>query len=355
MFKKIAIATILILLIAGAFVWYKFFRSDTRFQAKNKFILIYTKNATKEAVINALKKDSICNTGSFNWLAGKMGYWDKIKPGRYKIPQGSSVYKIVEILRSGNQTPVDFVISRKIRTKEDFARLVGNYFEADSSQMLSFLNNKDSLEHYKLDSTNWMTAILHNTYSIPWTWPPSKIFKKIYTEQEKFWNNKNRKEKALQLGYTPLEIYTLASIVAEETNIEKDKSNIASVYLNRLEKGMKLQADPTVKFALKDFQLKRILFTHLAFQSPYNTYLNTGLPPGPICTVSSGTIDSVLNAPKTDYLYFIANPDLKGGSLFSATIQEHQKLAKQYHDSLTVFLNRKAALEKIKLDSVKAR
>src|SRR5262249_8399368 len=158
--------------------------------------------------------------------------------------------------------------------------------------------NNDSLAAYKLDSNTVMTAIIPNTYNIYWNTSFNKIFRKLYTEQEKFWTPE-RVKKAQALNLTPQQAYTLASIVEEETNKPEDKGKRASVYLNRMETGMKLGADPTVKFAMKDFGLKRIYNKHLSFPSPYNTYLYAGLPPGPICTPSVNTIDAVLNAPAT--------------------------------------------------------
>ena len=143
------------------------------------------------------------------------------------------------------------------------------------------------------------------------------------------------------MGFKPREIYAIASIVEEETNMLADKGKIASVYINRFHKGMNLGADPTVKFALKDFTLKRILFQHLTVSSPYNTYKNKGLPPGPICTPSIETLDAVLNAPTTDYLYFVAKPDFSGYSNFSSNFSEHSKYAKQYQQALNEYLLRK--------------
>jgi UPF0755 protein len=198
---------------------------------------------------------------------------------------------------------------------------------------MDLLNNRDSLKIYGLDTNTVMTAIIPNTYSILWNTSAKNIFKKLYDEQEKFWNDERRR-KATGLNLSPAQAYTLASIIEEETNMQEDKGKIASVYLNRLETGMKLGADPTVKFAMKDFGLKRIYFKHLQFQSPYNTYQHPGLPPGPICTPSSKTIDAVLNAPTTAYLYFVAKPDLNGYSNFAATYEEHMRFAKQYQQAL---------------------
>ena len=195
---------------------------------------------------------------------------------------------------------------------------------------------------YGLDTNTVMTAIIPNTYNFLWNTSGRGIFKKLYDEQEIFWSEERRK-KAAGLNLTPAQAYILASIVEEETNKEPDKGKIASVYLNRLETGMRLAADPTVKFAMRDFGLKRIYFKHLEFRSPYNTYQNSGLPPGPICTPSSKTIDAVLNAPSTSYLFFVAKPDLNGYSNFASNYTEHKKYAKEYQQALDSLMIKKAA------------
>jgi UPF0755 protein len=343
MIKKILAFIIVLLVLVGGYALYKFKLGKTKFAGESKMFYIRTDAANKSAILESLVKDSICSDPSgFEFVANRMDYWRKIKPGRYKIPRGTNLIGLVKILRNGIQTPVELVISRKIRLKQDFARLIGNNFEADSASVMDYLMDKDSMQVFGLDSATWITSILHNTYAIPWTFSPAKIFRKLYSEQEKFWSANNRLDKAKALGFTPEQVYTLASIVAEETNKDADKPKIASTYMNRLAKGMRLQADPTVKFAMKNFLVNRILYSYLKYESPYNTYIHAGLPPGPICTVSGKTIDAVLDAPKTDYLYFVADADLRGGSSFSSTIEQHQKLAKEYQDSLTVFLKRKA-------------
>jgi UPF0755 protein len=178
-----------------------------------------------------------------------------------------------------------------------------------------------------------MTIVVPNTYSMLWNAPAEKIIDKLYSEKEKFWNAE-RVNKAIALNLNPEQVYTMASIVEEETNKEHDKGLIASVYINRINKGIKLQADPTVKFAMKNFGLKRILLKHLTYDSPFNTYINAGLPPGPICTPSTKTIDAVLNAPQTDYIYFVARPDWSGLSNFTHSDEEHMVNAKKYQHFL---------------------
>jgi len=272
----------------------------------------------------------ITNETAFDFLANRLSYWKNIKPGKYEFGKGTSLLTIIRTLRNGRQTPVNFTIN-KIRTKEDLAEMVGRKFECDSTAMLNFLNSEDSLRKFNTPSELAVCNIVPDTYTYFWNSSPSAIYQKWYNASEKFWTEE-RKQKAQALGLTPQQVYILASIIEEETTNDKEKDTIASVYLNRLNSGTKLlQADPTLKFAVKDFSLKRIAGDILNVESPYNTYRNPGLPPGPICTPSKRTIDAVLNPAKTNYLFFVANSKLNG-HLFSETFEEHVKKANQYRE-----------------------
>jgi UPF0755 protein len=230
------------------------------------------------------------------------------------------------------------VVVNKERTKELFSGKIGigkRYdFQFDSIAMITYLNNNDSLKKFGVDTNTVTAIILPNTYEHKWNSSPEKLLQQFYTTYKKFWTDE-RIKKAEAIKLTPLQVITMASIVEEETNKKEDKFKIASTYLNRIKTGMKLQADPTVKFATKDFGLKRILKSHLAINSPYNTYQNTGLPPGPICTPQPETIDAVLNAPTSDYLYFVASHKFDGSSVFTSNYSDHLKYAKLYQDELT--------------------
>jgi UPF0755 protein len=318
--KKILYTAITVLLATGGYVAYKLFGPATTAPEKKYFYI---------------------KTGD-NYEAVKTGLFDaKIVKNDFWFNQVAD--RLIRMLRAGNQSPVNLVIN-KIRLKEDLAQKIAAGFECDSLSVINFLSNTDSIKKYNLDSNTLMTAVIPNTYSLSWNTPPAKIFKKLFTDQEKFWNDE-RKQKAAALHLTPKQVYTMASIVEEETNKEDDKGRIASVYINRIETGMKLEADPTVKFAMKDFGLKRILHAHLTYPSPYNTYQNLGLPPGPICTPSSKTIDAVLNAPQTNYIFFVAKPDFKGYSNFAATYSEHLIYAKAYQNALDSLIRAKKAKE----------
>ena len=272
--------------------------------------------------------------GSLTWFNLATGFLkiESVKPGKYVVPGGMSILNLVRTLRNGRQSPVNFVVT-KIRTKEQLAGKIGRAFECDSLSAISFFNNNDSLQPYNLDTNTMMATVLPLTYESKWATTPKAIFEKFYDAYKKFWTS-IRKQKAATQGLTIIEAVTLASIVDEETNATKEKGNIASVYMNRMAKGMPLQADPTIKFALKDFEIKRILNKHLAVVSPYNTYKNRGLPPGPVCTPMEETIDAVLDAPKTDYLYFVASKAFDGTHVFSTNYSDHLTYAKAYQSEL---------------------
>ncbi|HEU4632956.1 MAG TPA: endolytic transglycosylase MltG [Flavisolibacter sp.] len=328
--KKIFLGLVLLLIIGGGIIVWLFLGAATGFSSSKEVLYIRTHAATRQAVLDSLHKNKIItNTSTFNWLARQLDLWKRLKPGKYDIKKGSSVLSIVRMLRNGRQTPVNLVIT-KLRTKEDLARLTGNKFEFDSLQMIAFLNNNDSLQKFDVDSATAMSIILPDTYTYFWNTTPSLVFKKWNDESKKYWTG-SRKQKAQQHGLTPTQVYILASIIEEETTNNAEKGTIASVYLNRMKIGMPLQADPTVKFALKDFGLKRIYEKHTQVESAYNTYRNKGLPPGPICTPSKKTIEAVLNAPQTSYLYFVARPDVRETHDFSETYEEHLKKARSYH------------------------
>lgn len=329
--KKIFLYLFLILIAAAAFTGWKLF-GPTINSPEAKYFYISTGSTYQQVKESLVKNKIITGAWWFDKVAKYLHYERTIRPGKYKIDEGTNLVNLVRMLRAGKQSPVNLVIN-KLRTKEDLAKKIGDNFECDSLSVSQFLYNTDSLSKYGLDTNLAMTAIIPNTYTFTWNNTPSRIFKKLYLEEEKFWNE-GRKQKAARLNLDKKQVYILASIVEEETNKQDDKGKIASVYLNRMNNGMKLAADPTVKYAMRDFGLKRIYFKHLSYPSPYNTYQNAGLPPGPICTPSLKTIDAVLDEPATDYLFFVAKSDFSGYSNFAANFSEHSRYAKQYQQAL---------------------
>jgi len=329
--KKIFLLLFALIVLLGAFIAWKIFGPSV-ITPEGKFFYIKT-GETYPALKEDLHSKGIIKTPVwFDMVAQNLDYKNAVKPGKYEIKKGMSLFELVRMLRSGRQTPVNFVIT-KLRTRENLAGRAGKMFEFDSLQMISFLSNSDSLNVYGLDTNTVLSGVIPDTYTYYWNTTPKKVFQKLFDASRKFWNDE-RKKKADSIGLTLIQVSTLASIIDEESNYAPEKSNIASVYLNRLRKNMPLQADPTVKFALKDFALKRIYERHLLFESPYNTYRNAGLPPGPICTPQRATLDAVLNAPKTDYLYFVAKSDFSGAHVFAANYDDHLKYAREYQEAL---------------------
>ena len=299
---------------------------------ESKYFYIKTGTVYNDVRQSLIDQKIIGSTYFFDLVSKQLRYPRLAKAGRYQIKKGSSLLSLIRMLRSGNQAPVNLVIN-KLRLKEDLAQKIAANFECDSASVMNVLTDAETLKKFNVNTNTLMTIVVPNTYSMLWNASAEKIINKLYIEKEKFWNTE-RKNKSKALNLTPEQVYTMASIVEEETNKEADKGKIASVYMNRINTGIKLQADPTVKFAMKNFGLKRIRFVHLSYDSPFNTYQNTGLPPGPICTPSTKTIDAVLNAPQTNYIYFVAKPDWSGLSNFCQSYEEHLINAKKYQHFL---------------------
>lgn len=324
-------------LLAGALLFisyfaYRIFRPNT-YPFREKTYFYIPTGSTYGEVLKALQRQHVVrNLRDFDWLARKLHYPQHIHPGRYAIKPGMSNLQLVHLLYSGKQAPVKLVIN-KLRTRQDLIRLVSRHLEADSASMATLLSDEVYLRQYGLDTNTALCAILPNTYFFFWNTSAEGFFKRMMQEYHRFWDS-TRLQEAQALGLTPNEVMILASIVEEETHDNAEKPLIASVYLNRLRKGMRLAADPTVKYALGDFSLRRIYSKYTRFNSPYNTYLHKGLPPGPICTPSPASIDAVLHAPQTDYLYFCAKPDFSGTHVFASTYAAHLQNARRYQAAL---------------------
>lgn len=345
MFRRLFISVLIIAVLSAAFAGWQFFTANTAFPEKSKYLYIRTGHATWPEVMQTLRDSNLVKSpAAFNLLSTRLEIPKKLKAGRYEIKKGMSLMDIARILRNGAQAPVKLIIT-KFRTKEQLAGFLGRKMEIDSADVVSYYT--DSLQSFGFDSNTVMAMLYPNTYTYFWNAPVHTIFDKFYAEYKKVWTDERRNQ-ARKLGLTPTQAYTLASIVEEETNALDEKDTIASVYLNRLNRGMKLQADPTVKFAMKDFTLKRIYLKYLSVESPYNTYMNTGLPPGPICTPSLQTLDAVLQSPQTDYLYFVAKSDFSGRHVYTATYNEHLKVARKFQQALTIEQQKRAALDSAK-------
>jgi UPF0755 protein len=342
MFRKLVISVLIIVVLAGALAGWQFFTSNTAFSGKSKYLYVRTGHATWPEVMKTMRDSNLINSpAAFDLLATKLEVPEKLKAGRYEITKGMSLMDIARMLRNGRQAPVKLIIT-KFRTKEQLAGFLGRKMEIDSAAVVSYYT--DSLQAYGFDSNTVMAILYPNTYTYFWNASVADVFEKFQTEYKRVWTDERRNQ-ARKLGLTPIQAYTLASIVEEETQNLEEKDTIASVYLNRLNKGMRLQADPTIKFAMKDFTLKRIYLKYLSVESPYNTYMNKGLPPGPICTPSLQTLDAVLQQPQTNYLYFVAKSDFSGRHVYTETYDQHLKVAKEFQQALDIEQQKRAALD----------
>jgi len=327
--KKTLRFVLIIVLILVLFAAWKVFGPSVA-APEEKFLYIKTGETFGQVKEDLILKNIISSARWFDWTAGALKF-NSVKAGKYEIKKGMSLFELIRVLKNGRQTPVKLVIT-KLRLKEDFARKLGQQFEFDSLAAIQFLTNNDSLKVFGVDSNTVIAAVMPDTYSFYWNSDPKMVYQKLYDHWKKFWNDE-RKKKASNIQLSPIEVSTLASIVDEEVNLKTEKEKIASVYLNRLHKKMNMQACPTIKYALRDFALTRIYEKHLTVQSPYNTYINEGLPPGPVCTPQPETIDIVLNAPQTDYLYFVANSDFSGTHIYTTNYADHLKFAKKFAEA----------------------
>ncbi|HTX88616.1 MAG TPA: endolytic transglycosylase MltG [Bacteroidales bacterium] len=269
---------------------------------------------------------------SFEWVSQWKGYDKKVRPGRYRIREGMSNNDLVNLLRSGKQEPVRLVFNSLLR-KEDLAGKISRQIEADSLTLLRLLNDPVFLRKYHTNPANAFLLFIPNTYEFYWNTPAEQFIDRMYREQQDFWNPA-RVRKCREEGLSPAQAVILASIVERETAVDAEKPVIAGVYLNRLRSNWPLQADPTLIYALDDYTIRRVLDKHKLTDSPYNTYLHTGLPPGPICLPSITSIVAVLNANGDGYMYFCARDDLSGSHVFAKTLAEHERNAKKYQEAL---------------------
>jgi UPF0755 protein len=295
-------------------------------------ILIPEEASYQQAIDSVVVNLQINNRKVLQWLAEKKKYPDMVKPGKYIIDKPLSYNELINILRGGRQTPVRITFNN-IRTIKELAGRIGGQIQADSAEIVDFFTDPVNYSKDGFKPENVIAVFIPDTYEFYWNTRAEKLYSRMLREYRRFWNSE-RVRKSEEISLTPLEVSTLASIVDEEALKQDEKPRIAGVYINRLRRGIPLQADPTIKFAINDFTVNRILYKHLGIDSPYNTYKYPGLPPGPIGCPSIEGIDAVLNAEKHDYLYFAAKADFSGYHNFSRTLTEHNRYASQYQREL---------------------
>lgn len=335
-FKKpiLVIITIgFIAVLAGGYYAYRVvFSPNTTFEEKEVFIHIPT-GASYEQVREMLV-DNLKNMDYFDWVAQKKGYVNHVKPGRYKIRRGMSNNEIVSAIRSKNQ-PIQVTFNNQERI-ENLAGRISEQIEADSTSLLQAMLDVDFLSKKGFTTETALAMYIPNTYEFYWNTSAVAFTERMAQEYERFWNEQ-RLQKAANLGLTPIEVINLAAIVQKETTVVSERPRVAGVYINRLRKNILLQADPTVIYAIKkltgDFnlQIKRVLYSDLETDSPYNTYKYPGIPPGPIAMPDVSSIDAVLQYEKHDYLFFVADIEKPGQHIFSKTLAQHNIHAAKYH------------------------
>jgi UPF0755 protein len=328
----IALVLIIIVILAGTGYFYYQRYYGPNVTDKQEYLYIHT-GATYDDVYKTIREQDIVKDSlTFNDAAKGKHYVTRVKPGRYHLHEGMTNRELINMLITGRQEAVKLAI-KNFRLKENFAGFVGKKMEADSASIINLLDSAEYVKKFGFNTENVYTMILPNTYDIYWNTTPHKIFNKLYDEYEKFWTTE-RKQKATAIGLNPVKVTILASIVDAEALHDSEMPTIAGLYLNRMKKGMKLEADPTVIFAAHDFTIHRVLNKQLAINSPYNTYMYTGLPPGPIMMPSLNAINSVLDYKHSDYLYMCAKDDLSGYTNFASTVAQHLINARKFQQAL---------------------
>ncbi len=336
---KYALIAVFILFVVVGTVLLKYYRnifsSNIDLGEKKELFIQIPSGADMQSVLHLFEESNcVINLSSLEWVMNKKHYGESIKSGRYRLESGASNNDLVNILRSGSQAPINLTFNNT-RTLEEFAGKIGKQIEADSLSILNFLKDEANLKPYGFKPETVIGLFIPNSYHVYWNMSPKSFTDRMYNEYVKFWNV-DRMKKASELNLTPIEVSILASIVDEETIKNDEKARVAGVYVNRLKRGIKLDADPTLKFAWGDFSMRRVLNKHKKIKSPYNTYKYAGLPPGPIRQASVSGLNSVLNCENHKYIYFCASPKFNGYHVFARSLREHNKNASRYQRALNV-------------------
>ncbi|HEY4651808.1 MAG TPA: endolytic transglycosylase MltG [Pontibacter sp.] len=329
-----AIISLLVLLFV-CFSYYAYqivYTGNVDTKDQDTYVYIPTGATYEQAMDSVEASGVIIDPLSLRFMAKLMDYDELVKPGRYKLEHGWGNRQLIGALRTGQQTPVKLTFNN-IRLRSQLAERLAAQVEPTEEEINALLTDPEYLEVLDFDTTNIVSMFIPNTYEVYWTITAEELLQRMKTEYDKFWTPE-RLEKAEALGLTQQQVATLASIVQAETIKNDEKPRVAGVYLNRLEKGMLLQADPTVVFGVGDFTIRRVLNVHLRHDSPYNTYRYKGLPPGPINVPNISSIDAVLNPEQHNYIYFCAKEDFSGYHSFAVTVAEHQANARRYQQAL---------------------
>jgi UPF0755 protein len=330
----LALSTTFILVTGGLFLDYYLKYYKPNINGKQDFLFIKTGSDFND-VYKTIKTEGIVDdTSSFLEAAKKMGYSRIAKSGKYRLKPGMSNRAFINMLKAGNQEAVK-ISFQNVRLKHTLAGMISKKLECDSASISNLLDSTEYVKKLGFNSENVYTMFIPNSYEIYWNSDAEKFLSRMHEEYIKFWN-KERKSKAEILKMTQMDVSILASIVDSEALNDSEMPKIAGLYMNRLAKGMRLEADPTVIYAANDFTIRRVLNKHLRINSPYNTYLNKGLPPGPITMPSINAIDAVLNYEKHDYIYMCAKEDFSGYHNYASDLSQHLINAKKFQDALNM-------------------
>lgn len=334
MVRKILWGVLIIAVIGGVFAYQKYtsiLSPNVPDKLENNIVLIPSKSSFNEVLEILHSNKQIIDTISFREVSEMMNYKKSImRAGRYKIAPSWSNRSLISHLRAGKQEAVNLVLNHGWLL-EDVAAKASQFIEADSTDLIHLFRNEKYIRESGHTSESLMSLFIPNTYEFYWNTDETAFFERMIKEYNRFWNTNERRSKAEKLGMTPTEVYTLASIVEREISKNSEKKRVAGLYLNRIKVGMKLDADPTAKFATKDFKATRILYKHIRFDSPYNTYLHPGLPPGPISMASIKSIDAVLDSEKHNFYYMCVDPENPGYHVFAEDLSEHNRNARRFH------------------------
>ncbi|MBE49856.1 MAG: aminodeoxychorismate lyase [Flammeovirgaceae bacterium] len=334
--KKLILSVIIFSTLLTTFSLYFFqifFSPNFLINSPEKNIYIYESTSFKNLQDTLDQKGYINDLVSFSFLSKIMKYNNNIKSGSYVIESNMSNYDLIQKLRSGNQSPLKITFNN-IRNLDELSKKITKKLKIDSDDFIDYLYSREwqnKISQFKLE--NVILMFLPDTYEVYWNISSKSLFQKMKYEYDYFWND-TRKAKAKKINLSEIQVGILASIVQAETNHIDEASDIAGVYINRLNKKMYLQADPTLVFAHNDFSIKRVLNVHKKINSPYNTYKNKGLPPGPINMPEKKFIDAVLNYNKHNYYFFCAKDDFSGYHVFSKNFKEHKKNARKFQKAL---------------------
>ncbi|MDR2286130.1 MAG: endolytic transglycosylase MltG [Prevotellaceae bacterium] len=320
------------IIIYSAYAGYRIFYLE-KVDVCQKTSLYIPSNSTVEEVVDSLLSAKIIKSSEKFLKHIRLSEYSTIKSGHYVVPKNMTYRNLIKMLCLGQQTPINMVVSGAIRTKYRLAGILAKQIEADSVSLLHAFDDSVFLKDLGFTSYNSILLFMPNTYNVYWNRDVKQLFKDMKKEHDKYWTS-SRLEKLKSLGLTKDEVMILASLIVEESSKYDEYPNIAGVYMNRLRKKMPLQADPTVKYALNDFSIRRVLTVHTEVDSPYNTYKHSGLPPGPICIPDKKAVDAVLNYSQHEYLYFCAKADFSGYHVFAKTLQQHNQNANAYRNAL---------------------